>query len=88
MWFDVCIMKKKVIEAASLIFEKKTLYAQRSHENERFACMKASQMAKKWMRLKMFQHTQNHRKTHVVDQLRMIGHMLIVWAWMLVNELH
>ena len=68
MWYDVYIMKKENYRSCFVNFRKKTLYAQRSHENERFACIKASQMAKKWMRLKMFQHTQNHRKNDV-DQL-------------------
>ena len=63
-------------------------YIEISHStHERIAHIsKTSQMAKKWMRLKMCQLL--HKDKHHVDQFSIIGHMLIVWAWMLVNELH
>ena len=79
------MMKKKLVEAASATFHiiiYEISYKKRTNCNK----SNTSQKAKKWMRLKMFQLM--HKNKHHADQFSIIGHMLIVWAWMLVNELH
>lgn len=82
MWKTLYMMKEKVfVEAASINISYN--HIEISHENEQYK--KTSQMAKKWMQLKIFQLM---HQIYNVDQLQLVDHMLIVWAWLLVNELH
>lgn len=58
-----------------------------SHEQRTFAAQYTSQLAKKWMRLKMFQLMHEPLLWHLVDQLIVADQLMLVWAWMLVTVL-